>query len=72
MTQKHSMPDENGGRCESCNRPQTVGMVQTRRPIYLGPEIGWGSWYLCNDCLLWKDARDALKLGKSAIFLGGL
>ena len=72
MTKAYSMPDDNGSRCESCNRPETIGMGQTTYPVYMGPEMGWGTMWLCDDCLFWNDARDILKCGKSAVYLGGL
>lgn len=50
MTKAHSEPDDNGGRCESCNRPETIHQTQQTYPIMLGGGLGLGTLWLCPNC----------------------
>lgn len=58
MTSARSEIDDNGGRCESCDRPESIHMAQTTYPVLLGGEIGWGTMWLCPDCLKKHKERD--------------
>jgi hypothetical protein len=58
MTKAHSSLGDNDGRCESCNRPETAHQPQTTYPIRLGGGLGWGTLWLCPDCLDKHRARD--------------
>ena len=58
MTKAWSHPLDNGGRCESCNRPETEWMTQQTYPVYMGPEMGWGTMWLCLKCLEEHKLRD--------------
>ena len=53
--------DDNAGRCESCNRPETEYQTQTGWPVEL-PAYGggkvMGTMWLCPACLEEKRARD--------------
>ena len=51
MTKARSELGDNAGRCESCDRPETVHMRQTTIPVYLGGGLGWGTMWVCPDCL---------------------
>jgi len=42
---------DNGGRCESCDSPESVYEMQTGYPVLLGGGIGWGKMWLCPNCL---------------------
>ena len=64
MSNRYSMPDENGGRCEGCNRPESVYEMQTTVPVI--PGGGWGigstcsgTMYLCPSCMKEHQERDA-------------
>jgi hypothetical protein len=61
MTSRHAKVNDNGGRCENCDRPETVHMPQTAYPVLMGGGIGWGTMWLCPECLAGKRARDAAK-----------
>ena len=47
MTKARSELGDNAGRCESCDRPETVHMRQTTIPVYLGGGLGWGTMWVC-------------------------
>jgi hypothetical protein len=49
--------DDNGGRCEGCNRPETVYQTQTACPVFLGGGMGWGTLWLCHACQAARAAR---------------
>jgi hypothetical protein len=45
MTKAHSTIHDNGGRCESCDRPESVREAQTAVEVYFGNELGWGTMW---------------------------
>ncbi len=57
MTKAYSSPDDNGGRCESCNRPESVYEPQSGVKVLLGGGIGWSTMYLCPSCVKERHAR---------------
>ena len=61
MSHAKSYPDENAGRCEGCNREETVYQTQVTIPVLLGGGIGWGTMYLCPKCLAEHQEREALR-----------
>jgi hypothetical protein len=50
MTKAHSEVGDNGGRCEGCDDPKTVGESQSAFPVMLGGGLGEGTMWLCNEC----------------------
>lgn len=60
MTKAHSTIHDNGGRCESCDRPETVYMGQTTIPVYLAGGLGWGTMWVCPDCRRKKEEHRRL------------
>jgi hypothetical protein len=52
---------DNGGRCESCDDPETAGKPQTGHPVLLGGGLGWGKMWLCPKCLTEHQERDRKK-----------
>lgn len=50
MTKRKSYINDNGGRCESCNRPESIYEVQRTWPVLLGGGLGWGTMWLCPKC----------------------
>jgi hypothetical protein len=58
VTKAHSELDDNDGRCERCNRPETKGLMQTAEPVYLVGGLGWGTMWLCNECLRERRERE--------------
>ena len=50
MTKPYSMPDDNGGRCESCDDPATVYQKQNKYPVMLGGGMGMGTTWKCRKC----------------------
>lgn len=63
MTKAHSRLQDNGGRCEVCDRPETAHMPQQTVPVFLGGGLGWGTMWACNECL--SKRRDTKK-GRAA------
>jgi len=59
MTKAHSEPGDNRGLCESCNRPETEFQEQITYPVFLGGGMGWGTMWLCPECLKKHQERDA-------------
>jgi hypothetical protein len=51
MTKANSEVSDNGGRCESCDDPETVHQIQETYPILLGGGLGFGTMWLCPKCL---------------------
>ena len=67
------MPDDNGGRCECCNKPETEFQEQRTYPIMLGAGLGKGTMWLCPECLREHQLRDERKKNdKVLMLLGGL
>lgn len=58
MTKAHSMLDDNGGRCECCNKPETKYQEQRTYPVRLGGDLGMGTMWLCLKCLQEHELRD--------------
>ncbi len=61
MTKPYSLPNDNGGLCESCNRPETRDVGQTAYPLKMADGSGgweWGTMWLCPDCLKQHQDRD--------------
>jgi len=56
MTKAHSELSDNGGRCESCNRPESQFEAQTTFRVFLGGGLGWGTMWLCDAC--YKEKTD--------------
>ncbi len=56
MTKAHSEADDNGGRCEMCNRDD--GGRQSTMPVFLGGGLGQGTMWQCARCV------QAIKDGK--------
>ena len=61
MSEAKARPEDNAGRCEGCNRPESAYETQTAVPVMLGG--GWGpgatcegSMWLCPSCL--KEYRE--------------
>jgi hypothetical protein len=61
MTHRHSELGDNGGLCESCNRPETRHQPQSAEPVYLGGGLGWGIMWLCPSCRAKRKARESEK-----------
>lgn len=59
MTKAHSSIDDNGGRCESCDRPESAHEPQSTYPVRLGGGLGLGTMWLCPTCLKEHQERDA-------------
>lgn len=62
MTKPWSEPGDNGGRCESCDLPETVGLEQQACPVKLADGTGgftWGTLWLCPTCKATRAAREA-------------
>jgi len=49
MTSKHSSLHDNMGNCERCDQPKTV---QRAVPVLLGGGIGWGTMWMCDECII--------------------
>ena len=58
MTKPYSKPDDNRGRCECCNKPETEHQAQTAYPVMLGGGMGKGTMWLCDKCLRDHKLRD--------------
>jgi hypoxanthine phosphoribosyltransferase len=56
MTKAHSDIGDNGGRCEKCDRPESVYELQRTHPVYLAGGLGWGTMWLCPSC--YKETSD--------------
>lgn len=50
MTKRKSYGDDNGGRCESCDKPLDE-YGQTTVSVFLGGGLGWGTMWVCMECL---------------------
>lgn len=50
MTSRKSYVDDNGGRCEACNREDTVFQRQSTIRVYLGGGLGPGTMWVCDVC----------------------
>lgn len=63
MTKPWSAAGDNGGRCESCDRPETVNQVQQTYPLRMTGESGpvSGTMWLCPQCLSEHRERDAAR-----------
>jgi len=66
MSEAKARPEDNAGRCESCNRPESAYETQVPFPVLLGG--GWGpgattmgSMWLCPRCLKEHQERAALR-----------
>jgi hypothetical protein len=59
MTKAHSEVGDNGGRCESCDGPETPYQTQETYPVMLGGGLGRGTMWLCPECLAEHQERDA-------------
>lgn len=59
MTKARSALEDNGGLCEGCSAPSTLHHPQQAHPIWLGGDLGWGTMWLCSDCLKQRRERDA-------------
>lgn len=57
MTKAHSEAGDNGGRCESCDRPETEFETQVTYPVLLAG-LGMGTMWLCPKCFCEHEARD--------------
>ena len=58
MTKAKSFLSDNGGRCESCDLPETQYQMQETYPVFLGGGLGWGTMWLCPKCLEEHKLRD--------------
>ena len=58
MTKAHSEVPDNGGRCSSCNLPESAYMSQSPVPVYLGGGLGWGTMWMCPACQAKRKERD--------------
>lgn len=61
MTKPGLSLGDNGGRCESCDRPDSAYELQIGYPVLLGGGIGWGKMWLCPTCLKAHQERGAKK-----------
>lgn len=66
MSERYAKLGDNAGRCEGCNRDETIYQTQTAVPVRLGS--GWGAgetcmgtMWMCPKCLEEKRARDAAR-----------
>lgn len=59
MTKAYSTLGDNGGRCEGCDRPESVHESQSKVDVLLGGGLGWGTMWLCNKCFKEREARKA-------------
>lgn len=59
MTKARSYLTDNGGLCESCDRPESEHECQTAYPVLLGGGLGQGTMWLCPGCLEVHQNRDA-------------
>lgn len=59
MTKAYSTQDDNNGRCESCDRPESVNEPQTTYPVMLGGGLGLGTMWLCQACRKSAEEQDA-------------
>ena len=69
MTKAYSEAGDNGGRCESCNQPETELQTQQTYPVKLADGSGGyvhGTMWLCPACFREHQERDAAKEKPSA------
>lgn len=59
MAKAYSTQDDNSGRCESCDRSESVNEPQTTYPIMLGGGLGLGTMWLRPTCRKPTEERDA-------------
>lgn len=57
MTKARSYLGDNGGRCESCDRPESAKESQVAYPVMLGGGLGLGTMWLCPSCLKEQQER---------------
>jgi len=61
MTKPWSTPTDNAGRCEGCDRPETVHMAQVAAPLIMTDGNGGtvkGTMWLCPDCMKKRNDRE--------------
>jgi len=51
MTKAYSSIDDNGGRCERCNKDGSEYLEQRTVKVLLGGGMGWGTLWVCSSCL---------------------
>lgn len=64
MTKAKSYIDDNGGRCESCNRPESAYEMQEKVDVFLGGGLGNGTMWKCKTCIDKRKKQDAEKQNK--------
>lgn len=57
MTKAYSSLDDNGFRCERCNKPETVHQGQAAVRVLLGGGLGWGTMWMCKACIIEREKR---------------
>jgi hypothetical protein len=64
MTKAHSELGDNGGRCESCDLPETIHQSQSTIPVFLGGGLGCGTMWVCPKCLAKHRQKERLAEAK--------
>ena len=67
MTKKYSCIDDNGGRCERCNKPGSEYLSQRTVKVRLGGGMGWGTMWVCSSCLDAEEKRETRHLSEEVM-----